>query len=81
MDSGVPAQQLQQFVIKAEDEGDRHDTKTDVGEHGDGAELEQTGQTDHQTREHHTGLSHLTPIHQIHNYSGRHTHTHNRNNK
>lgn len=27
---GVPAQQLQQFVVEAEGEGDSHDTQTDV---------------------------------------------------
>lgn len=76
MDPGVPAQQLQEFIVKPEGEGDAHDTQTEVGEHGDGAELEQTGQTDHQPREHHTGLCRFTPVHQIHNYSRRHTHTH-----
>lgn len=33
MNPGVPAQQLQQFIIKTEGEGNAHDTQTDAGDH------------------------------------------------
>lgn len=71
VDPGVPAQQLQQFIVKTQHEGDTHDAQTDVRDDGDGTELEQTGQTDHQPCEHHTGPPHLPPIHQIHNCTRR----------
>lgn len=74
---GVPAQQLQQLVVEAEGEGDAHDTQTDVGEHSDGTELEQTGQTNHQPCEYHTGLPHFPPVHQIYNCKRRWTHFRN----
>lgn len=43
MNSWVPAQQLQKFIVETDREGDAHGTQTDVGEHSDGAELEQAG--------------------------------------
>lgn len=67
VDPGVPAQQLQQFIVEAEGKGDAHGAQTDVGEHGDGTELEHAGQTDHQPREHDGSPPHVPPIHQIHN--------------
>ena len=66
MDAGVPAQHLQQFVVEAEGEGETHGPQTDVGENSDGAELEQTGQADHQAREDHASPPHIPPVHQIH---------------
>lgn len=77
MDPRVPAQQLQQFIVETEGEGDTHGTQADVGEHGDGTELEHAGQTDHQAREHHTGPPHVPPIHQIHNCTRRRSHVRN----
>lgn len=74
MHPGVPAQQLQQLVVETEGEGDAHGAQADVGEHGDGTELEHAGQTDHQPREHHAGPPHVPPVHQIHNWPRGHTH-------
>lgn len=78
VDPGVPAQQLQQFIVETEGEGDTQGPQTDVGENRDGTELEHTGQTDHQPREHHTGPPHVPPVHQIHNCTRRGTHVRNR---
>ena len=69
----VAAKQLQQLVVETEEEVDTHDTQAEVGEHGDGTELEQAGQRDHQPREHHTGPPHAPPVHQIHNCKTRWT--------
>lgn len=71
VDPGVPAQQLQQFIVEAEGKGDAHGAQTDVGEHGDGTELEHAGQTDHQPREHDGSPPHVPPVHQIHNWTRR----------
>lgn len=65
MHPGIPAQDLQEFIVQTKREGDAHDSQTDVGEHGDGTELEQAGQTNHQPREHHTGPPHVPPVQQI----------------
>lgn len=65
VDPGVPAQQLQQFIIETQGEGNAHGGQTDVGEDGDDAELEHAGQADHQAREHHARLLHVPPVHQI----------------
>lgn len=73
VDPGVPAQQLQKFIVQTEGEGDTHGTQTYVGEHGDNTELEHTGQTDHQACEHHSSPPHAPPIHQIHNYARKYT--------
>lgn len=64
---GVPAQELQELIIKTEGEGDAHDTQKDVGDHSDGTKLEQAGQTDYQPCKHHTSPPHVAPVHQIHN--------------
>lgn len=69
VDPGVPAQQLQEFIIEAQGEGDAHGCQTDVRENGDDAELEDAGQADHQAREHHAGLPHVPPVHQIHDWT------------
>lgn len=78
VDPGVPAQQLQQFIVETEGEGDTQGPQTDVGENCDGTELEHTGQTDHQPREHHTGPPHVPPVHQIHNCTRRGAHVRSR---
>lgn len=69
VDPGVPAQQLQQFIIEAQGEGEAHGDQTDVRENGDDTELEHAGQADHQACEHHTGLPHIPPVHQIHDWT------------
>lgn len=69
MDPGVPAQQLQQLIIESQGEGGTHGDQTDVREKGDDAELEHAGQADHQACEHHTGLPHIPPVHQIHDWT------------
>lgn len=70
VDPRVPAQQLQQFVVETEGKGDTQSPEADVWDNSDDAELENTGQADHQPREDQAGRPCAPPVHQIHDWQG-----------
>lgn len=67
----APAEDVKDFVVDTDRDGEAHDGHGDSGEHGDDAELEQGQQADHQPRQHHAGPLRVLPVDQVHHWDGR----------
>lgn len=67
----APVEDVEDFVVDADRDGEAHDGHGDGGEHGDDAELEQGQQADHYPRQNHAGPLCVLPVDQVHDWEGR----------
>lgn len=66
----APVENVEEFVVDADRDGEAHDGHGDGGEHGDDAELEQGQQADHQPGQHHARPFRVLPVDQVHHWGG-----------